>query len=481
VTYDAAAFTGPVVHDVKAFARSGSGHYCPTAAYFVSGEVDAFQLNASDGTFADYVRVTWNEIEGANTYRVFRCADEDDSSCGSLIGLVNGNVYDDTEGDSETTYWYRVKSCTPSGCSDFSQADTGYRSEGGSPVTPDTPTGVNATDGTLTDRVRISWNGTQGVTHYDVYRCTNNMASSCGSSLGSANSTHFDDTGGVGETTYWYRVKACASDMCSSFSTADTGYRGAPVSNEGCDEAFVQLDSETLVMNVAPTGIDDTANIQCALNIAASTGVPTVRLDAGTYYISKVMVENFKGSFEGKTKTATILEVVDGSINCDAMNDSGLLAAAIKFVEGEPRLRFMTIRAHMPCAPGSLGAIVHYTGESAQIDNCDNDVIFGVVDRVIIEGLSDGSSYLRVAVAVEPEGQSRGGCKDTLLGTFKLNRSTIIDTYYAIVTSMKAGAQVDVNFNEFRGNAIAVDLFNTNQNTTITANKFYRNDSHNST
>ncbi len=95
------------------------------------------------------------------------------------------------------------------------------------------------------------------------------------------------------------------------------------------------------------------------------------------------MIENFKGTFEGKTKTSTILEVVDGSISCNSMNNSGLLAAAIKFVKGEPRIRFMNIRAFMPCSSGFLDAIVHFTGESAESLNCDNDVIFGAVDRVI--------------------------------------------------------------------------------------------------
>ncbi len=579
VTFDSPVFLNPVTRHVPPFSTAQGQLRCLSVVK-VSEEVDEFQLNASDGAFADHVRVTWNEIADTSSYRVFRCTDTENNSCGSLIGFTADNGFNDTDGVAGTHYYYRVKACTPEGCGSFSDYDEGHRvvaddhGDSCAEATPvdvnsttpsefetfwdqdyfriilptagsltvyslgaadtngilkdascsdiasnyrdgenwnfritreldagtyyvevsnlytsykgpyefvssfgDTPalvspTGVNATDGTFTDRVRISWNSATGATKYEVYRCTNNMDSSCGSSLGSPGGTSFDDMGGAAETTYWYRVKACTADMCSSFSEADSGYRSASVPNEGCDEAYVQQDNNALVLNVAPTGIDDTANIQCALDTAVDTGIPTVRLDSGTYYISKLMVENFKGSFEGKTKTTTILEVVDGSINCEAMNDSGLDAAAIKFVKGEPRIRFMTIRAQLPCISGSIDSILHFTGESAQIANCDNDVIFAVVDRIIVEGpgLDNG---LVVAIAVWPEGKWLGGCKDTLLGTFKLNRSTISNTAFGVLTSMKSGAQVDINFNEFRGNLQAVSLYDTNQNTTITTNRFF--------
>jgi hypothetical protein len=95
-----------------------------------------------------------------------------------------------------------------------------------------------------------------------------------------------------------------------------------------------------------------------------------------------------------------------------------------------------------------------------------------VVDRVILDGTSTATGAW-AGVSVDPEGRLAGGCKTNLLGTFKLNRSTIMNTFAGVVTSMKSGAQVDINFNEFRGNLQAVNLFESNQNTTITTNKFY--------
>jgi len=241
----------------------------------------------------------------------------------------------------------------------------------------------------------------------------------------------------------------------------------------GCDDAFVQLADNEIVIDVAPTHSNDTDNIQCALDIAASAGFPVVRLKPATYFISLLIVEDFKGTFQGRTQTTTIIEVLDQSIKCEVMNDFGLHASAIKFVKGEPRIRFMTIRANKPCVTSKpLRTILHFTGAPTQIDNCRNEVIFAVVDRVTIERTSTDSKRV-TGVAVYPEGRFLGGCQLTLLGTFKLNRSIISDTFFGIVTTMKAGAQVDINFNEFQGNQQAINLFDTNQNTTITTNKFF--------
>jgi hypothetical protein len=240
----------------------------------------------------------------------------------------------------------------------------------------------------------------------------------------------------------------------------------------GCDDDFVQLNNNELVINVAQTGGDDTANIQCALDEAAFNGFPTVRLDTGTYNISNLVVEDFNGTLEGSTQTSTFIDVLPQSIDCQAMENAGLTSSAIKFVGGTPRIRFMTISAAQPCFADQLSTILHFTGESAFANNCANDVIFGAVDRVILEGFDAETGPFSGVLAI-PEGAEFGGCKKTLLGTLKLNRSTVRNTEVGIATGMRSGAQVDINFNEFDSNTIAVLLVDTNQNTTITSNEFF--------
>ena len=422
-------------------------------------------VDASDGTYNDKIEVTWSAVSSATAYNVY--VSQSVSSEQQYLGeTANTAVYIEGSTPGAVLYIW-IYSVNTFGESATGTYDTGYIATDAEATVPDAPDLTSAQPGNGRATLYFSANGDGGsaITGYTA---------SCGAYQKTGASSPITVTGLTNGTQYSCSVVASNAVGDSAPSNLVSVTPSAPASNQGCDEAeaFIELDNDSLVINVSPTGIDDTVNIQCALDSAVDTGIPTVKLAASTYYISSLMVEQFKGSFEGTTKATTIIEVVDGSINCGAMRDSGHESAAIKFAHGEPRIRFMTIRADMPCSQGRLDTIVHFTGDSAQASNCDNNVIFGAVDRVIIDGTStDDGAW--TAVTTGPEGRLLGGCKDTLLGTFKLNRSTIKNTFAGVVTSMKSGAQVDINFNEFHGNLQAVNLFDSNQNTTITTNKFF--------
>ena len=114
----------------------------------------------------------------------------------------------------------------------------------------------------------------------------------------------------------------------------------------GCDSGFVDLRNG--VIEVSPTGIDDTINIQCALDEAKSNGLPTVKLERSDYFISHIQIENFNGTLEGTTRDDTVLVVLNNSVDCDALIDNGQAPAGIKFIRGDARVRFMTYGAETP-------------------------------------------------------------------------------------------------------------------------------------
>jgi hypothetical protein len=112
----------------------------------------------------------------------------------------------------------------------------------GSPcVTPDTPSGVNASDGSYSDRLRVTWGAASGATSYRVYRNSTNNAGSA-QQLTQTTGTSYDDftaaapgtqsSGGCGGastvqyTTYYYWVAAMSFCAQSPFGGPDTGYRG---------------------------------------------------------------------------------------------------------------------------------------------------------------------------------------------------------------------------------------------------------------
>ncbi len=185
---------------------------------------------ASDGTFNDKVRVTWNGNPG-NWFRVYRNTTNDSGTAAALGSWQNTTTYDDASAVAGTTYHYWVRAAsdnTGANISAFSTGDTGFRATSGPTVT--VPASVQASDGTFTDKVRVTWTGTSG-NWFRVYRNTTND-SGTSTALGSwQNTTTYDDASAVAGTTYHYWVRASSDNTganISAFSTGDAGFRALP-------------------------------------------------------------------------------------------------------------------------------------------------------------------------------------------------------------------------------------------------------------
>ncbi len=74
-------------------------------------------VQASDGTYSDKVRVTWNGSAYVASYKVYRSASINGAK--EEIGHLSGASYDDTAVPVGTTYYYWVTACGASQCSDF--------------------------------------------------------------------------------------------------------------------------------------------------------------------------------------------------------------------------------------------------------------------------------------------------------------------------------------------------------------------------
>jgi len=187
--------------------------------FFRSAPTPPTGLAASDGTFADKVRIIWNAVEGAASYRVYRATSE--NGVYAKIGETTATLYDDAGVTPNVVYWYKVKACNAAGCSDYSAPDSGY-AQSAVAGAPPAPTGVSATDGIYTDRVRVTWNEVPGATRYEIYRDTS--AGGIFPLRGTSTTPSFDDTDVIPGRTYWYRVRACNVSGCSVMSAADSGY-----------------------------------------------------------------------------------------------------------------------------------------------------------------------------------------------------------------------------------------------------------------
>ena len=92
-------------------------------------------VSASDGASVDFVKVTWDAVEGASCYRVFR-AESFDGAATPLTGWISATEFADSTAEPGTVYWYSVVAATDSAGTRPSAAgipDDGFRAV---PVVP---------------------------------------------------------------------------------------------------------------------------------------------------------------------------------------------------------------------------------------------------------------------------------------------------------------------------------------------------------
>lgn len=99
------------------------------------------------------------------------------------------------------------------------------------------PTNVNATDGTYSDKVLVTWNavtppsGIAAVTKYKVYRAPSDVLAATSSTLIAtvdAPTLQYEDTTAVPGTTYNYWVVATNDSDTSNYGGPNSGYAGIP-------------------------------------------------------------------------------------------------------------------------------------------------------------------------------------------------------------------------------------------------------------
>jgi len=171
------------------------------------------------------VYIYWNSVSGASHYKVYRA----DSATGAKTAITSWQTdifFYDHDVTQDVTYYYFVKAATDSSgsnASDYSDYDKRFCKTISLPA----PTGVDATDGTYTDKVKISWNSVSGATHYKVYRARSSGETKV-ALTGWQTNTSYDDTSADFCWFYSYWVKAATSSSganASSYSTYNTGWR----------------------------------------------------------------------------------------------------------------------------------------------------------------------------------------------------------------------------------------------------------------
>jgi parallel beta-helix repeat protein len=161
------------------------------------------------------------------------------------------------------------------------------------------------------------------------------------------------------------------------------------------------------VVNVGPpSGKDDTANIQVALNACVAHGPDcTVQLLAGRYLTRQLVTYNFRGTFKGMGVDSTTIEALhnlpvnpnDISVEGECLPNTTtcLWPSLIIFVDGDIHVSDLSIRITSP--PGTATTGWGFFG--LKITTLVDALRFmgqhptnTAIDRITIEGLPDNSS-----------------------------------------------------------------------------------------
>jgi fibronectin type 3 domain-containing protein len=168
------------------------------------------ETSASDGTYADKVRVEWSGVSG-HTYDVYRHLQN--GGDWSLLGSSDSLAYEDTTAEPGVTYYFKVVLHGH----DCYSADSGFRATQQQDACPSE---AQASDGTYSDHVLVTWSGVAGHT-YNIYRIPaggNDLTL-----IGTTDGLEFSDTSADVGVTYYYKVVLDGHDCFS----ADSGFRSA--------------------------------------------------------------------------------------------------------------------------------------------------------------------------------------------------------------------------------------------------------------
>jgi hypothetical protein len=84
-------------------------------------------ISATDGTRCDCVYVTWNAVQGATLYELFRSPGPGGESGYGSLGTVSTTYWVNNSAVPGTTYKYKVRALNGHCTSGFSSVDSGYR------------------------------------------------------------------------------------------------------------------------------------------------------------------------------------------------------------------------------------------------------------------------------------------------------------------------------------------------------------------
>ncbi|MGO8673987.1 MAG: choice-of-anchor tandem repeat GloVer-containing protein [Capsulimonadaceae bacterium] len=168
------------------------------------------------------VGLSWTSSYAATSYAIYRATTSGVEGV-TPVAAAAGLSYTNSGLTNGVMYYFKVAAVNAGGTS----AQSSEVSATPEPPAPVTPAGLTATAGNA--QVALSWTASAGATSYSVYRGTASGAEPA-TSIGTATTTSFTDTGVTNFVTYYYKVAAVDGGGTSAQSNETSATPTPPLS-----------------------------------------------------------------------------------------------------------------------------------------------------------------------------------------------------------------------------------------------------------
>jgi len=174
---------------------------------------------ASDGSFNEKIRIEWDPVPGAVSYKIYRNTDNNPSSAKIPIASdIENTVYFDSSVEPELKYYYWVTAESALKESKKSFSDKGFARLG-------TPRFLDASDSKFSDAVIICWQPVFGDPFYELDRISSTKKRTNNSKTVTQEETCMKDENAIPGKVYYYRVRAKNKYGVGNYSKIEQGSR----------------------------------------------------------------------------------------------------------------------------------------------------------------------------------------------------------------------------------------------------------------
>jgi hypothetical protein len=314
------------------------------------------------------ITISWSSP--ASFFRIYR-ADENNAGEALQIGTDTASPYVDFTALPGVPYFYFVKATNSCGGSDLSDGDLGSRF-----TLPPPPVNLNASDGTVCDRITLTWIGLPGYTEYDVWRGSVNDFGQALKIAVDINSPYHDLTAAP-NTTYWYWITRKGQCGESDPSNANSGRRkmtpASPTNVDAsdalyCDHVQVSWASATNATSyrVYRNTINNSASATLVGSIVGNS-FGDYTAPTGTLYYWVRSVNECGDGFISATTIGSRAGLASMTSNVNATDGTECSSVIITWTSSTPGAWFEVRRNAISNDPFSA-PIIGVTGESPFID-----------------------------------------------------------------------------------------------------------------